>query len=133
MTDETKLLPCPFCFGEKCVSTEIAYGDDCRCRWLFACCNSCEARGPAAKTEEEAIAAWNRRASGWINCKEKLPEDGQTVLGCLKDGKSIHVFDFFNSAKGSTGAWNLGDYDWGTDEMLAWQPLPPAPKGRSNE
>lgn len=57
--DETRLLPCPFCGGEARLRKVI---DNC-----FVECGKCWAHGPnvlgCEKTEEEAIEAWNRRAT----------------------------------------------------------------------
>lgn len=46
-----KLKPCPFC-GSVDVSILMQ---------SLISCRQCEAEGPPSDTEEEAIAAWNRR------------------------------------------------------------------------
>lgn len=52
-----KLKPCPFC-GATDVSHWISdFGDH------VVSCNVCFAQGSPAKTEEKAIAAWNRRTN----------------------------------------------------------------------
>lgn len=54
-----EILSCPFCLHEDCyIMTEegefvVRYYVDC----FF-----CDARGPVAPTEEEAIKQWNKRA-----------------------------------------------------------------------
>jgi len=56
MSDETTLLPCPFCGGE--ASRRLFYGAR-----YGVYCDECDARvGGLFNTEAEAIAAWNARA-----------------------------------------------------------------------
>lgn len=55
MSDETTLLPCPFCGGE--ASKRLFYKGKYRVH-----CNVCDAHsGDVCNTEAEAIAAWNTR------------------------------------------------------------------------
>ena len=60
--DKNELLPCPFCGGEakqytdRCVSAESGE----RFIGSFVVCSDCPAL-VGGKTEEEAVAAWNRR------------------------------------------------------------------------
>ena len=54
MTDEPKLLPCPFCGGEAVHILKAA--------GLIAC-KSCRAKTLVHATMSEAIAAWNTRAT----------------------------------------------------------------------
>ena len=57
MSDETTLLPCPFCGGE--ASKRLFYGAR-----YGVYCDECDARvGGLFNTEAEAIAAWNTRAT----------------------------------------------------------------------
>lgn len=54
--EQTDLLPCPFCGGSGRVLRHHRYAVTIHCR-------DCECDGPDMGTEDEAIAAWNRRAS----------------------------------------------------------------------
>lgn len=95
MSDETTLLPCPFCGSDKAPEIsdvgeceECISFDDCLRReknhtcegcdeWerpMFVVCNynisGCGVSGPYRKTKAEAIAAWNTRAElGNGTCK----------------------------------------------------------------
>lgn len=57
MSDEPKLLSCPFCGGRAEVVGPRAE------REFFAICKSCECMTQDAVSAEQAAAAWNRRAS----------------------------------------------------------------------
>lgn len=54
---EVELKPCPFCGGTTLLMNK---GSNC---WIT--CNDCKAEGPyeIGQTEDEAITAWNRRAT----------------------------------------------------------------------
>ncbi|WP_354686698.1 Lar family restriction alleviation protein [Cupriavidus necator] len=63
------LMPCPFC-GKHVASLQYdvdAYPDAETLGWYVDCDNEtadgCGAIGPTARTQEEAIAAWNTRAT----------------------------------------------------------------------
>ena len=53
---------CPFCLSEdiQTATDYYTYGAFIN-EYCFACCPDCGARGPMAKTEEEAIRFWNDR------------------------------------------------------------------------
>lgn len=59
MTDALK--PCPFEHGANTHAPQVQMSR----AWCFVVCGVCLAMGPRAATESEAIAAWNRRASGF--------------------------------------------------------------------
>lgn len=60
-----KLKPCPFCKSENCETfTHVAmteYGLATGSRYVM--CRNCKCQGPEKDSEEEAVKAWNRRAS----------------------------------------------------------------------
>jgi|GEM_PF-2238675 len=56
-TDTAALLPCAFCDFSACKTSGNITGT-----WCHVYCPNCAAEGPARDTDEEAIAAWNRRA-----------------------------------------------------------------------
>lgn len=59
MSDETTMLPCPFCGGE----AETLTAESMRGGYLFGImCNDCLSHGDVYDTEAEAITAWNTRA-----------------------------------------------------------------------
>ena len=81
MTETTApdaLLPCPFCGGGN-----IAYVTNGDREWTT--CDDCLSEGPDAATQDEAIAAWNRRAgqshadAGLLEALEDIIE--QSAIG----------------------------------------------------
>ena len=72
-TNESKLLPCPFCGGEGKVQLYSAKFDT---YWVF--CKQCGMDSKMAETKSDAIAVWNYRAAGeqpkWT--KETPTEEG---------------------------------------------------------
>jgi len=58
MTDNKELKRCPFCGGEAQDDCSPSYSQKLR----YVLCKKCEAQGPLSDTNDEAIAAWNRRA-----------------------------------------------------------------------
>lgn len=61
MTDTTKLLPCPFCGGKAELNTWGNDRDGCHVAKVI--CDSCSASADSFETQDQAITAWNRRAS----------------------------------------------------------------------
>ena len=51
-----QILPCPFCDSRKVESCKVDHPYN---KGIQVHCLSCEAKGPIAKTEEQAIEAWN--------------------------------------------------------------------------
>lgn len=79
-TDYQNLRECPFCGGkgaiEHIVSTEHSPDH------YHVICVDCGASTDYQSTEQYAISEWNRRASGWISVKDKMPENN-SLLGVL--------------------------------------------------
>jgi len=55
MSENEKLLPCPFCIEEK----NIRVSGSGTLFWVL--CDGCFSRGPTADTSEVAILCWNQR------------------------------------------------------------------------
>ncbi|KVN25593.1 hypothetical protein WJ63_15800 [Burkholderia pyrrocinia] len=53
----SKLTACPFCGFTDCTVSLRSINS-----WKFVYCPDCLAEGPACETEDEAVAAWTRRA-----------------------------------------------------------------------
>ena len=73
----TKLLPCPFCPSGKALvinGVSKAMVDKIRC-----VCNECWAGTNWYKAEEEAIAAWNRRAQWDVSMLKDQMENGLSM------------------------------------------------------
>jgi Lar family restriction alleviation protein len=71
----SKLKPCPFCGSEEAdiiASIDSEHGIECfldelsqyqgECHNFYVCCHKCNGNSGYYRTQEEAIAAWNRRA-----------------------------------------------------------------------
>ena len=86
-------------------------------------------------SKEEVIEIVNQLAeeynNGWIPCSERLPEPGKRYLvtAVWKDGdfKKHSVYD---AVYGKDGLWHTYNYERVSYEVIAWQPLPPAFKGK---
>jgi Lar family restriction alleviation protein len=123
---ESKLLPCPFCGGEAFLHEGI--GNDKHYGWSIWCCTfEGKCIRPSSgyySTEAEAIAAWNRRADGWIDCKTRLPEHLEEVLVATRKGLVLAAEVCHNSffdPRGDQYSEIMG--------ITHWQPLPAAPSG----
>lgn len=103
MTD--KLLSCPFC-GEEPRQSRVGVKH-------IVFCLSCSTQTPSFYEEEEAIAAWNRRAAGWIPVEERLPEKGECLV--VSDGTVYPASVIFGE-----------DFKHCTH----WMPLPEPPESR---
>ena len=75
----TELKTCPFCGGEaNCNNMGLEDHNGVPLWWVV--CLTCKVSTCGHATEEDAIAAWNRRAAGWIPVSERLPKVGMPVL-----------------------------------------------------
>lgn len=80
----------------------------------------CGAAGGFRQTKEEAISAWNHRASPWVSTKERLPNEREAVLAVTPWGD-------WRMAWKDWGWW----YECGTDkpeDISHWMPLPEPPE-----
>jgi Lar family restriction alleviation protein len=59
-----KLKPCPFCGNKSQYLLAIPFDSRYGNKAKYVCCIECHAQGALAKTEKEAIAAWNKRVRG---------------------------------------------------------------------
>ena len=83
--------------------------------------NSCW-KGRQYQDQESAIAAWNERmGDGWVECSERMPENGEEVLWQNNDGLIV-----VGSLDGpSTVLSQHKPYRvWASDWMARWHPMP---------
>ena len=135
----TDLNPCPYCGGE----ARIIDGPD-GLHSSAMCRNSgCGERIRPRRTTADAIAAWNRRASGWISVEERLPEKNLLVLAWYEGTTQHHGSIWRRYGFGFAVHW--GDNGWDdrlmreAEEKLDadtlvithWQPLPEPPEETS--
>lgn len=152
-------LPCPFCGA-----VGLDFGEGSTFRWITAACGGCGATtgetriqtfGEGSRDEwladarNDAIAAWNRRASlpssegaGWISVDERLPQfaedaEDEGVKVYTWDGDLVTEDEFMANyeqpAGPAVGGWVRTD-DWFASDSLHrvthWMPRrAPAPPG----
>ncbi len=90
-----ELKPCPFCpdGGKPEIGYTVTY-------WGY--CHTCGTEGPYKTTREEAIEAWNTRASLWIPANETVQE-GQEAFVRVKFPGGPTVFYW---ATVENGVWS---------------------------
>lgn len=84
MRERVSLLPCPFCGGEKMLTTTNEFGGFC------LTCENCDAVGPPSEYDPEQMReAWNTRSDAalaeiggvcWHKVEQRLPPVGRPVL-----------------------------------------------------
>lgn len=115
------LKPCPFCGGDEILMLESDRSD------YVPFCSHCGAEIDGCKYGDEAIAAWNRRADGWISVEDRLPSEEEV----LEDQEFIVVIKGYRLATTLYfvgGEWrdDAGDGDF--YHVTHWMPLPKVPK-----
>ncbi len=132
-----KLLPCPFC-GEEAeiksfpVFTNLRpYSPETADKKYYVQRKGCATQCGALEydTPEEAMAAWNRRAAGWIPTVERLPEEN---VDCLVYPASEEIV-IARLVKGNFYYWWFDAFDspdWVKVEGVVthWMPLPKPPE-----
>lgn len=137
------LRECPFCGGEAVdigkVAPQLCPVMDVEGVW-WVHCYGCETKGPDGAGEAEAIAAWNRRADGWVSVEERLPEKNLLVLGWYAGrvehhGSTWRREGFHFAVHWGEQGWNHRLIDEAVKKLDAdflsvthWQPLPAAPE-----
>lgn len=114
----TELKPCPFC---GCEETR-AIKDD---LWHYGQCDDCGAKGSRCFSREEAIEAWNRRASPWRDAYNDFPPHDKEVLMYLPDTKMGTHFlaGEYQSEHKCEDCDLVIDEDWrGTADGLEYEP-----------
>ncbi len=142
-----ELKPCPFCGGE----AQIVGGPE---DWsptfndpdsggdpIAVVCKNCNCGLYCFEDYEEAIAAWNRRADGWIPVEERLPEKDTLVLLYLENenhskittGKIYTSDDPQYNGEFCTGFDALCPVFLKREYITHWMPLPQPPKEAAHE
>ena len=113
------LKPCPFCGGEA-DSKRVLVAFEGAQRWVG--CEKCgfyrRQTNDSKESQDAAIAAWNRRAAGWISPGDRLPEIGVYVM-CW-DGRMMFVAK--NEAEGGEW-WEYYASERATRRVTKWAPL----------
>ena len=140
--EKIELKPCPFC-GSSTAPTVMNQND---ALWLdddfdgedlrmVVCCaakkSGCGASTGLCETDDEAVEAWNIRASGWIPCSERMPETRQNCLVAFltldpseekwSSETKFMVLEYLPEEK----YWNAKM----SMKSLAWMPIPELPGG----
>lgn len=109
----TELKPCPFCGGEANVDKQE---ED-----FLVECEPCQvSRLGWTDSRPEAIAAWNRRADGWVSVDERLPEGVGTYLVSYADGL-VSITSWLD------GSWMMHRQDQSHLKPRHWMALPESP------
>lgn len=109
----SELKPCPFCGGEAIVRPGDSPRIDSDVR--FAGCEPCGIYGMFLDgLEAEAIAAWNRRVSGWVSVDEGLPEFSHDE--CEYDLTAPFVLAVIASKEGVGQCVEMAFYNAASDE-----------------
>jgi hypothetical protein len=137
MSEEVKLLPCPFCGSIPDVSNPDTFATINTSKYgaVMCCITGPEVRTSYMSLEHwrgDAIAAWNRRpthpesaVSGeWVPVSERLPtHDGYyEVTSSEPYPPAVYVLKFRDAAY-EHGHW-CADGDW-HGYVIAWRELPP--------
>lgn len=143
MTDEVKLLGCPFC-GET-PTIEPWHGGPKSKRMVH-----CENEGcwvnpkVCGNTPKQAADHWNTRApapreDGWRFDMENAPHDGTPLLVSVMINGPVVGEARWTGEDGDAGWWwaqtSPGDYyaEKITSTPIAWRPLPAPPSAREGE
>ena len=87
MTQETELLPCPFCGSENIL--EFGKQDD---DWASVECRNCRAGTHKFENLQDAVAAWNTRAS--LGKGEAKPvEVGELAEFLRNNSRCLYPYD----------------------------------------
>lgn len=122
----TELKPCPFCGSKKIRESVDGTLDFNNCLWY---CEDCGADGPNNNSIDESLNAWNRRASPWVNIKERLPDAHELVFIYVKSTDKMYEavfhedrnsFDIDYQTYNPTGI----SYGLSIDDVTHWMPIP---------
>lgn len=89
-------------------------------------CDSCRYADSADCSNErlaDHLLANGVTVQGWIPVKDRLPEDGQSVLTCKNGICDIQIYE-----KRRNG-WLCKGWFWSMATVTHWMPLPQPPKG----
>lgn len=115
-----ELKPCPFCGGK---AELLSMGE----KFTVSCgTGGCMASISWCPDDQSAIAAWNTRASDWIPCSERMPENETEGLIfcpdlCDRIKKAMFIEDGFYEERTDLIV-KPGEY------CTHWMPLPEPPK-----
>jgi Lar family restriction alleviation protein len=110
----SELKKCPFCNSEDSGVYDEVTG---RATKHYVECHLCGASTNLLPTEEDAIAAWNKRADGWIGV-EYPPTEQKEYL--VTDGEFVVRQTFFNN----NAHKGFIDGVICKEDITYWQPLP---------
>lgn len=132
-TEAGEALPCPICHSE---DVEIKTSKAVRASGLtMMLCFGCGATVSFQGREDrsQTLAAWNTRAplpeepTGWVDCRERLPEDCRPVLLYAPNDELRIISGWYEKANEDfwTLAWRGGST---TIAVTHWMPLPQPPQ-----
>lgn len=126
------LLPCPFCGKlETIIMVDVPAEKHERVYLLYRVVCSFVNGGCGAstgwnhETPEDAAKEWNTRASGWIPCRERMPEE---YIAVLLYGEKIGILKGFFSPYKDLYIADSGNTAVRKTAVTRWMPLPAKPE-----
>lgn len=124
----SELKPCPFCGGNAKMFSAKANAAGTRFVYWVECNGSmckCSPKTENYYTKEEAAKAWNKRASDWIPCSERMPEKDTSVL---ISAQGHRVSAFYDAVKGVFMLTETEGLFYSMSAVTHWMPLPDPPE-----
>lgn len=130
-----ELKPCPFCGSQAGIYAHVYGMDDVK---YSAECSMCWCHTDwIYRKEDDAVAAWNRRAGGWKLFTDELPPEEEEVWITYRyvqfySRSKTKSIDYYTTSAVLykdkwTGEWEMWDEEgrvYKSEDCIAWMPEP---------